>query len=695
MTTSVSTAEALPAEPPRPTLDRRHINLVFGVIMLGMLLAALDQTIVSTALPTIVGDLDGQSHVSWVVTSYLLSQTIATVLAGRFGDLFGRKRVFQFSAALFVGASALCGLATSMAWLITARGIQGIGGGGLTVTATALIADVVPLRERGKYQGALGAVFGVATVIGPLLGGFFTDYLSWRWCFYVNLPIGILVVVVAAKVIPDIPSTSRPVIDYLGALFIALGAGGLTLFTSLGGTEFDWLSTTSVVLVVGSLIAIAAFIFAEARAVEPILPLRLFRSSVFSVTSVIGFVVGFSMLGALTFLPSYLQFAKGQSATASGISMVPMVVALLIASVFAGSVVGRTGKYKIFPIVGSALTAFGLLLLSRIDETTSLWVFSFDLVVLGFGIGLSMQVLTIIVQSTVDYRDLGVATSGVTFFRTLGGSFGAAIFGAIYTNQLDKLLPAAFAAAPQVSPSAAGTPSELHAYPDALIAPIVHAYAEAVQMVFLWAAPVAATAFVLGFFLKQVPLRETALAGARDIGEGFAMPDSKSSEVTLQTSLARLLVRDLRGALPQLREQSGSALGEADGWCVAQVRLRGRHGMSTSLEAIGSVVRVPPGVLRPAFLVAAEHGYLVEDGDGWALTEAGLHEWGLFVTALKEWIRSRLPEPGPSDHGELDDALYRLTGRLLEEETAAAAESQERVLAMTAAPDAAPGPREM
>ena len=423
--------------------------------------------------------------------------------------------------------------------------------------------------------------------------------------------------------------------------------------------------------------------------------MRLFRSPVFSVTSVIGFVVGFSMLGALTFLPSYLQFAKGQTATHSGLSMLPMVVALLVASVFAGSMVSKTGRYKIFPIAGSGLTTFGLLLLSRIDETTSLWVFSFDLVVLGFGIGLTMQILTIIVQSTVDYRDLGVATSGVTFFRTLGGSFGAAIFGAVYTNRLDELLPAAFAAAPQVSPSAAGTPSALHTYPDDLIAPIVHAYAEAVQTVFLWAAPVAATAFVLGFFLKQVPLRETALAGARDLGEGFAMPDSQSSEVTLETAVARLLVRDLRSALPQLREQSGSALGEADGWCVAQVRLRGRHGMDTSLEAIGSVVRVPAGVLRPAFREAAGHGFLAEHDDGFALTEAGVREWGLFVTALKDWIRSRLPEPGPSDHGELDDALHRLTGRLLEEETTAAAESRDRVLAMTGGPDAAPGGREM
>ena len=324
--------------------------------MLGMLLAALDQTIVSTALPTIVGDLGGGGHVSWVVTSYLITDTIAVVLAGKFGDLFGRKLVFQVSAAIFVVASVMCAAAGSMSWLVGWRAVQGIGAGGLMVTATALIADVVPLRERGKYQGALGAVFGVTTVIGPLLGGLFTDHLSWHWCFLVNVPLGILVIGVAAKTMPSVQddaaarrSTTR------ASPPSRVAAGGLTLATSLGGTEYDWLSPTIIGLVVASLLGIVAFIYVEPRAKEPMLPLRLFTSKVFSVASVVSFVVGFAMLGAMTFLPTYLQYVHGVSATSSGLRMLPMVLGLLGASITAGVVVGRTGHYKTFPIVGSLL----------------------------------------------------------------------------------------------------------------------------------------------------------------------------------------------------------------------------------------------------------------------------------------------------------------------------------------------------
>ena len=352
------------------TLTRRQINLVFGTVMLGMLLAALDQTIVSTALPTIVGDLGGGSHVSWVVTSYLIADTIAVVLAGKFGDLFGRKRVFQVSAAIFVVASLMCAVAGSMSWLVAWRAVQGVGAGGLMVTATALIADIVPLRERGKYQGALGAVFGVTTVIGPLLGGLFTDHLSWHWCFLINVPLGILVIGVAAKTMPSVKAVRRPTIDYAGIGAITLAAGGLTLATSLGGTEYDWLSPMIIGLVLASVVGIVAFLYVEPRAEEPMLPLRLFTNKVFSVASVISFVVGFAMLGAMTFLPTYLQYVQGVSATSSGLRMLPMVLGLLGASIAAGVVVGRTGRYKTFPIAGSVLLTLGLLLMSTMDAET-------------------------------------------------------------------------------------------------------------------------------------------------------------------------------------------------------------------------------------------------------------------------------------------------------------------------------------
>src|SRR3954447_14319696 len=309
---TVQQVRSAPTSPEEPgSVDRRTMRLVFATVALGMLLAALDQTIVSTALPSIVGDLGGAGHLSWVVSSYLLADTIATVLAGKFGDQFGRKRLFQVAAATFVVASALCGLAGDMAWLIAWRGVQGFAAGLLMVTSMAVIADVIPLRERGKYQGALGAVFGVTTVVGPLLGGLFTDHLSWRWAFYVNVPVGIAVIILAAFSMPSIRPGLHPLIDYRGIVFVSIGAAGLTLALSWGGTEYEWGSPTIVTMIIGSLVSLSIFVLVERRAADPILPLRLFQSSVFVVCVVLAFIVGFAMLGAMTFLPTYLQYVNG------------------------------------------------------------------------------------------------------------------------------------------------------------------------------------------------------------------------------------------------------------------------------------------------------------------------------------------------------------------------------------------------
>jgi MFS family permease len=407
-------------------ISRRQMNLVFGTVVLGMLLSALDQTIVSTAVPTIVGDLGGGGHLSWVVSSYLLADTIATVLAGKFGDLFGRK-----PRAASIGRSVrhrLGGMRFRRRDDVAdcLAGGAGFRRGGLAVTATALIADVIPLRERGKYQGALGAVFGVTTVLGPLVGGLFTDHLSWRWAFYVNLPLGVVVVVLASFTIPRDKAVSRPIIDYLGIGLVSVGAAGLTLALSWGGTEYAWGSATIVGLFVGSATALALFVVAESRAVDPIRSCRCgFPAAGFSVSVVLAFIVGFAMLGAMTFLPTYFQYVRGVSATDSGVQTLPLVVGLLVTSIASGTLVGRTGRYKVFPVAGSFVMGVGLWLLSRMDAHTSFWLMASYMLVLGAGIGLIMQVLTIIVQNTVDYRDLGVATSGVTFFRTLGSSFGA------------------------------------------------------------------------------------------------------------------------------------------------------------------------------------------------------------------------------------------------------------------------------
>jgi EmrB/QacA subfamily drug resistance transporter len=653
-----------------PTLQisRRQMNLVFCTVLLGMLLSALDQTIVSTALPTIVGDLGGASHLSWVVSSYLLADTVATVLAGKFGDLFSRKLVFQVSAGLFVGASAFCGFAGSMTWLIAWRAVQGLGAGGLAVTATALIADVIPLRERGKYQGALGAVFGVTTVLGPLLGGLFTDQLSWRWAFYINLPIGLVVIALASWTLPRRRAEGRARIDYLGILFVALGASGLVLALSWGGTEYPWGSGTIIGLLAGSVLALALFVLAEARAAEPILPLRLFRGSVFTISVILAFVVGFAMLGAMTFLPTYLQYVKGVSATDSGVRTLPLVLGLLVTSIASGIVVSRTGRYKIFPVAGTLVMTLGLYLLSRLDVSSGTWIASLDMLVLGAGIGLCMQVLTIIVQNTADFRDLGVVTSAVTFFRTLGSSFGVAIFGTVYSNALGTRLSAAFAQASGLNPAAVATPKLLHAHPSAQIAPIVDAYAHALHVVFIAAVPVGLAGFVLALFLKQVPLRDSSRAGASDVGGGFGMPDSADSSIQLQSAIARLLRSQRPENLAALREASGSELNTADGWCVSQVHVRERLDRDTSLTAIAQRVRVPGPVLWPAFAATREAGYLTGTEERLTVTPLGRTELEKLVAAVQAWLAAELADWGAADDVQLHTALTGLARRLVDDD---------------------------
>ncbi|MFC7494355.1 MULTISPECIES: MDR family MFS transporter [unclassified Nocardioides] len=664
--TAAAAPSGLAVPPPAGpvTLEGRARILAFATIALGMLLAALDGTIVSTALPTIVGDLGGGNHVSWVVTSYLLAQTAITAVVGKFGDQFGRKRIFQISVTVFIVGSMLCGLAEGMTWLIVSRAIQGLGAGGLTVTATALIADIIPLRERGKFQGSLGAVFGVATVIGPLLGGLLTDNASWRWCFYINVPIAAIVIVAARFTIPQVPGGAKPRIDYAGMVAVALGASMLVLATSFGGTTYAWGSWQIIGLLVGGVTVLGAFVLIESRATEPILPLRLFRSRVFADCCALSFVVGFTMLGAMTFLPTFFQYVEGVTATNSGFRMLPLVIGLLITATTSGNIVSKTGRYKVFPVVGGLVMALGLFLLSLMDPSTSVWESSLFLFVLGLGIGLSMQVLTIIVQSSEPYSDLGVATSGVTFFRTMGSAFGASIFGTLYANFLSDRLPAAVAQSPGVTPADLQTPATLHALDDAVIAPIVNAYSESLSQVFLWAVPVALVAFVLALMLPQVQLGDGLAPAASDLGGGFGAPESLSNDEVLARRIANLLYGRRRDLVLDLLGDDTDGLDAARIWALVQV-----HGLTVAerkadVTQIAHARALPSAVLEPVFADLVVDGYAEGSLHDLGLTPAGHAAIAVLRVKLRDWVLEHIEMDEP-DPEAVSAAISRVVRRIV------------------------------
>ncbi|AMO61230.1 EmrB/QacA subfamily drug resistance transporter [Mycolicibacterium phlei] len=649
-------------------ISAQRCNLVFLAVLLGMLLAALDQTIVATALPTVVADLGGAGHQSWVVTSYLLASTIVTAIAGKLGDLFGRKTVFAAAVLFFLVGSVLCGLASSMTMLVASRTLQGIGGGAIMVTAMALIGEVIPLRDRGRYQGALGAVFGVTTVIGPLLGGFFTDHLSWRWAFWINVPVGIVVLAVAAVAIPALARTGRPVIDYAGILFVGLGASGLTLATSWGGSTYPWSSPTIIGLFAASAVALAVFVWVEIRAAEPILPIRLFASPVFTVCCILGFIVGFAMLGALTFMPTFMQFVNGVSATVSGLRTLPMVAGMLLTSIGSGQIVGRTGRYRIFPIAGTATMAVAFYLLSGMTAATPTWQQSVYLFVLGAGIGLCMQVLVLVVQNTASFADLGVATSGVTFFRTIGSSFGAAIFGTLFANFLASRVGSALIAS-GAPPRAAESPQALHELPPAVAAPIVDAYADALGRVFLCVVPVAVLGFVVSLFLKEVRLRDLEAVSATDLGEGFGVPSTETPEQILELAVARLFRDSPDIRLRSLARQPGCRLDVSQMWALLQIYRHNQVFGSATLTDIAERLRVPHEVLEPTFDDLVRRRLALRTDGRLFLTQDGIREVGAISAAIVGRIVDKLASSpdfeGRPDRAEVEAALERIAHRML------------------------------
>ena len=636
------------------------VRIVFGGLMLVLLLAALDQTIVATALPTIVGDFGGLEHISWVVSAYLLGQTAVTPLYGKLGDLYGRKRVLQGAIVLFLVGSALCGAAQSLPMLIAFRAIQGLGGGGLIVLTQAAIGDVVPPRDRGRYQGFFGAVFGVSSVLGPLLGGLFVDHLSWRWIFYVNLPIGLVALVVLGATLPAAATRSRPAIDYLGAALLGGALSGIVLVTSLGGNTWAWGSAKTIAVGAAALVLLAAFVRVERRAAEPVLPLRLFANRVFAVGCSVGLIVGFALFGAVTFLPLFFQTVNGAGPTESGLRLIPLMAGLLLTSIASGQIISRVGRYRAFPIVGTGVIVIGFLLLSTMGTGTSGLRAGLDLLVLGLGLGCTMQVLVLAVQNAVDYTDLGVATSGATLFRSIGGALGTAVFGAIFAHELSSSLAAAGTGRGGAALAGSGgrlSPTQLHALPPGLHQAYLGSFTDALSTVFDVAAAVAVVGFLIAWLLPERPLRATA--GASSVGDGLATPRAPDSLAEIERALGVLARRDARRRMyERLAESAGLDLPPAAVWSLVRiadgedpVRLAEINGVPAERVAAG--------------LARLEEDGLVSANGARVLTAAGQDALARVVAARRERLCEHLEGWSPEQHEELARVLTRLARDLV------------------------------
>ena len=660
----MSTGEAALDPRDRPAAGQTHtqqVRVTFGALLLVLLLASLDQTIVSTALPTIVGDLGGLSHLSWVVTAYLLASTVVGPLYGKLGDLYGRKIMLRVAIGLFLVGSALCGASQSMTELIAFRAVQGLGGGGLIVTTMAAVGDIIAPRDRGKYQGLFGGVFGISTVIGPLLGGFFVDSLSWRWIFYVNLPLGLVALFVIGAAFPSQTKHVHHQIDYLGAAVLAAGLSAIVLFTSLGGTSYAWGSAFIVALIIVSVVLLVLFPLVEARAAEPIVPLALFRNRTFVVTSAVGFIIGLALFGAVTFLPLYLQVVKGHSPTVSGLLITPMMAGLLVTSILSGNLISRFGHYRPFPIAGTAIMAIGLFLLSTIAVSTPTLRTAAYMIVLGLGLGMVMQVLVLAVQNSVDYQYLGVATSGSTLFRQIGGSIGVSVFGAIFSSNLASELASRVPRSVHVPTGA--NPAIVRHLPAAVRAPYIDAFAAALQPVFRLAAAVSVGGFLLSWLLRELPLRKTA--AAEGVGESFASPRHDSSERELERILSSLLQREERRRVyAALVDRSGVEITPPEGWLLNRIGERA----PTTAPALAAELRVPPEQLREPLAGLTRRAYVTADHDNeLELTESGAHAREQLIAAGRAELCRLLDGWRPEEDEDMQPVLRRLAGALVVE----------------------------
>jgi EmrB/QacA subfamily drug resistance transporter len=609
---------AAPATPAPPEADPGRVRVVISGLLLVMLLASLDQTIVSTALPTIVGELGGLEHLSWVVTAYLLAVTAVTPLYGKLGDVLGRKRVLQAALVLFLVGSVLCGLASSMGELIAFRAIQGLGGGGLMVSAQAAIGDVVSPRDRGRYNGLFGAVFGASAVAGPLIGGFFTSHLSWRWIFYVNIPLGIGAFVVLAITLPAVRERVRHRIDYLGTVLLAVGLVSLVLATTLGGQTVDWDSPTIFALGALAIVGLGSFVLVERRVAEPVIPPRLFRIRAFVVVAVVSFVVGFALFGALTYLPLYQQVVRGLSPTASGLQLIPVMGGLLISSILSGQAITRTGRYRVYPIVGTAVAAVGLYLLSHLSVDTGTVQAALPMLVLGLGLGLVMQVLILVAQNAVPYAELGVATSSATLFRSIGGSIGTAALGAVFANRLATELASRLPAGGAGAGAASGSvdPSAVAALPAPVRTAYLGSFVDALSTVFVVAAAIMVLGFALTWLIPEAKLRRTVQDGAAPQATAAPTP-----AVDAVTELARQLraavgTKRFRDSYDATVEETEPGLPPTSAWVLGRIARGG---------AIPDPTADAPARARATAALAdlRERGLVEDAGATPAPTEAG------------------------------------------------------------------------
>lgn len=618
-----------------------RVHLIFSGLMLVMFLGALDATILATALPTIVRELGGIEWLAWVVTAYLLTQTVVTPLYGRLGDLYGRKLILQIAILIFLAGSALCGMSGSMTQLIVFRAVQGLGGGGLMVTTQAVVADIVTPRQRGRYQGLLGAGFGIASIAGPLLGGFFTTHLSWRWIFYINLPFGIAALAVITSTLPAHGPLGRQKVDYAGAALLAAVLSGVVLGSELGGSTYAW-SSPQMLGTLGSVaIALVAFVFVERKAVHPVLPLHLFRDRTFTLASIVGLSVGFALFGSVAYMPMFLQVARGASPTQSGLQMMPMMGGALAASITAGQLISRTGRYRIFPVIGTSIVVTALLLLSRITPATTGTTITLGLLFLGIGLGLVMQVLVLAVQNAVRYSDLGAATSAAMLFRLVGGCIGTALLGVVFASR----------------------------YHDAhLTLAEGQAITIAIHAVFFAAAAMAVVGAAATWFIREAPLRDTVAAAAsqpgHEAGEAFALPSDQGSDDELSLALSILANRDVRRAyVASIVARAGLDLMPVSAWLL----IRLGEDDSRDVRAIAANDGVTPERTTEGLAELTTRGLIAGDGDRFEVTDAGCDVFHRLSVARRERL-SELAAQWPAEQREqIASVLKNLAAGLVQD----------------------------